>query len=83
MQCRMDKRVIELLNAAGVAITWDEFRDAYDQRRVERDPGLELPARRTEKKKIEGPTLSVDELIERMGRLGDRIKESLVDQVQP
>jgi hypothetical protein len=79
----MDKRVIELLNADGVDITWDEFRDAYDRRRVERNPGLAIPARRVEHPRIQVQRLSEDELLERIGRLQDSIKESLVDQVQP
>lgn len=36
MQCRIDKRVIELLNEQGVEITWEQFRTAYDRRRSER-----------------------------------------------
>lgn len=43
MQCRMDKRVIELLNEAGVAITWEQFRSAYDRRRNEREPKRQNP----------------------------------------
>ena len=40
MQCRMDKRVIELLNEDGVEITWEQFRAAYDRRRNERNADL-------------------------------------------
>lgn len=38
MQCRVDKRLIELLNEAGASVTWDQFRTAYDRRRAERQP---------------------------------------------
>lgn len=46
MQCRMDKRVIELLNEDGVEITWEQFRAAYDRRRNERDADPLKPVRR-------------------------------------
>jgi hypothetical protein len=52
MQARVDKRLIEILNAMGVEITWKQFRDAYNTRRAERsqvrskrrpDPFLVIP----------------------------------------
>lgn len=46
MQCRIDKRVIELLNEDGVAITWEQFRAAYDRRRNERNVDPLKPVRR-------------------------------------
>jgi hypothetical protein len=46
MQCRMDKRVIELLNEAGISITWEQFRTAYDRRRNEREADPLKPVRR-------------------------------------
>lgn len=49
MQCRMDKRVIELLQAQGAAVTWEQFREAYAIRQKERDQvRAEKEARRIE-----------------------------------
>ena len=45
MQCRIDKRVIELLNEDGVSITWEQFRAAYERRRNERNADPLKPVR--------------------------------------
>ena len=45
MQCRIDKRVIELLNEDGVSITWEQFRAAYERRRNERNTDPLKPVR--------------------------------------
>lgn len=37
MQFNLDKRFFEILNERGHAITWDQFRAAYDVRKAERE----------------------------------------------
>lgn len=37
MQFNLDKRFFEILNEQGHAITWDQFRAAYDVRKAERE----------------------------------------------
>lgn len=63
MQCRMDKRVIELLNEAGVSITWEQFRTAYDRRRNERDIDPLKPIRRARR---EAENTAFEAFIDRM-----------------
>lgn len=37
MQFNVDKRFIEILNSQGVQITWQQFREANNTRRAERE----------------------------------------------
>jgi hypothetical protein len=46
MQCNVDKRLIEILNTAGIAITWEEFRLAYGVRKLEREKSPDAIKRR-------------------------------------
>ena len=45
MQFNLDKRFIEILNQQGHAITWDQFRAAYDVRKAERESSPEAAAK--------------------------------------
>lgn len=45
MQFNLDKRFIEILNERGHAITWDQFRSAYDVRKLEREASPEAIAK--------------------------------------
>lgn len=48
MQFNVDKRFIEILNEDGVSITWEQFRSAYNKRRLEREKEPKRIARQSE-----------------------------------
>lgn len=45
MQFNLDKRFFEILNERGHALTWEQFRAAYDVRKAEREASPEAAAR--------------------------------------
>lgn len=52
MQFNVDKRFIEILNSQGVQITWQQFREANNTRRAERESTPAFLAKQEEQRKL-------------------------------
>lgn len=52
MQFNVDKRFIEILNSQGVQITWQQFREANNTRRAERESNPAFLAKQDEKERL-------------------------------
>lgn len=52
MQFNVDKRFIEILNSQGVQITWQQFREANNTRRAERESNPAFLAKQDEQERL-------------------------------
>lgn len=52
MQFNVDKRFIEILNSQGVQITWQQFREANNTRRAERELNPAFLAKQDEQERL-------------------------------